>query len=168
MKSQFSKLDSSWSPEGVEISSLPGTRSAHYFQALTPYTIKMALTAAQRETNPTYFSFKTGIISNPSPAPHHATASAPVHAASTQPPVQEHLNVGTWVEVVYDMVTYYGLILEIENNNYQIRCLKLAEGGQAYKFEPERDAVWYKKEDIVKTMSNVPSLIHSRGVYYKV
>ena len=46
------------------------------------------------------------------------------------------------------------------------RCLKLAEGSTAYKFERERDAVWYKRKDIVKTMSNVPSLIHSRGVYY--
>jgi len=88
MKPQFSKLDSSWSPGGVQIYGIPGTQSAHYFQALSPYTLKMALTAAQRESNPTYFSFKNGSISNPSPAPQ-STVSAPVHDAST-PPGKHH------------------------------------------------------------------------------
>ena len=79
--------------------------------------------------------------------------STPACTLSTPPPtplpVQEHdINVGTWVEVVYDMVTYTWYKKQSLPNPVLETCRRYSS--RAYKFEPERYAVWYKREDIVK------------------
>lgn len=39
------------------------------------------------------------------------------------------------------------------------------KGGKAYKFEPQKRAVWYKKDDILGLMTRDPTPINSRGLY---
>jgi hypothetical protein len=63
---------------------------------------------------------------------------------------------------MYDNDLYYGVILDIYNDNYRIQCLQYAEGN-TYKFEPE--PIWYDETDILGLMETVPSLINSRGIY---
>lgn len=110
----------------MDITSIPGIKSAHYFPIIGTLHIELPLTSGQQDNNPTYFSFKEGIISVPYQPQKQASCNVLVCDAFTSPSVQDHLNVGTGTraEVKYDMVTYYGMILKGKNYQY-IPCTVL-------------------------------------------
>ena len=73
--------------------------------------------------------------------------------------------VGQWVNVIYESQSYCGLILDEQNHHYRIRCLLKMEQSKGYRFEAERDAIWYERSAIVSQMSHVPNLLNARGLY---
>ena len=75
------------------------------------------------------------------------------------------LTIWSWVEVKFYAVNYVGQITEAKNYHFKIRCLLLTKRGKAYKFEPQKRAVWYKKDDILGLMTRDPTPINSRGLY---
>ena len=58
IENEKSKLDAMWNPDGQEIKTLPGTRSAHYFETVEPYVIRYAQHAAVDTSDMGIFSFK--------------------------------------------------------------------------------------------------------------
>ena len=44
---------------------------------------------------------------------------------------------GQWVNVEYKSANFHGLVLDVKENQYQIRCLKLSVSGKAFMCEPE-------------------------------
>ena len=72
---------------------------------------------------------------------------------------------GQWVNVEYESDIYHGLILNVKNDQYQIRCLKKAATGTTFTFEPERDTIWYTSGQIKSSMEVEPMLLNARGMY---
>ena len=102
----------------------------------------------------THFSFKEGILPNPSLSIDEAKTDSPVDTPT----------VGAWVVVNYEGERFPGIVTNQKCKDFQIRCLHQVANG-SYKFEPERETVWYNKTDIVEIMETVPTLLNSRGLY---
>lgn len=163
LKADIKALDVQWHPGGVEILSIPGTRDAHFFKACEPYKIKYATTATQDEVKYSYFSFKDGVMRKNTFERADLTSS--ISNKSVRVLQDSVLTIGSWVEVKFYAVNYVGQIKEAKDDQFKIRCLLLTKGGKAYKFEPEKRAVWYKKNDILGLMTRDPTPINSRGLY---
>ena len=160
IENEKSKLDAMWNPDGQEIKrfkTLPGTRSAHYFETVEPYVIRYAQHAAVDTSDMGIFSFKA-----------KKDDSVNDETASVQPAVPLHgmkYTCGQWVNVEYESDIYHGLILNVKNDQYQIRCLKKAATGTTFTFEPERDTIWYTSGQIKSSMEVEPMLLNARGMY---
>lgn len=66
--------------------------------------------------------------------------------------------------VQYDNEVFHGIITQIAQNQYKIKCLVPTKIKGMYKFEPEDHVVWYEKEQILASVS-APTLVNSRGFY---
>ena len=159
---QKPRLDAIWNPNGQEIKTLPGTRTAHYFEAVEPYVIRYASHSAVDVSEMATFSFKTGNRDQTTPLNSESITSP---QTATIPPRHVEYACGQWVNVEYESAYYHGLILDVKEGQYQIRCLKLGASRKAFVFEPEEDTIWYTKEQIKSHMKTEPTLLNARGMY---
>ena len=164
-----SRLDSLWTPHDCNVHTLPGIRQYHYFESLGPYVLRCATTAKNVTTSKT-FSFIDGKVQDHDACDHSVhleenCESDDAGQVETTTPAVTSYTVGQWVNVTYESQSYCGLILDEQNGHYRIRCLLETQQGKSYRFEAERDAIWYDSSAIMSLMSNVPNLLNARGLY---
>ena len=104
------------------------------------------------------FSFKTGNRDQTTPLNSESITSP---QTATIPPRHVEYACGQWVNVEYESAYYHGLILDVKEDQYQIRCLKLGASRKAFVFEPEEDTIWYTKEQIKSHMKTEPTLLNA-------
>ena len=144
-------LDSLWTPNDSNLQTLAGIREYHYFESLRPYVLRCQPTSKNVTSSKT-FSFVDGKVQD-------------AGQVDTTTPAMTSYTVGQWVNVIYESQSYCGLILDEQNHHYRIRCLLKMEQSKGYRFEAERDAIWYERSAIVSQMSHVPNLLNARGLY---
>ncbi|GBN21804.1 hypothetical protein AVEN_116802-1 [Araneus ventricosus] len=134
-----------WVTNGQEINGMPGTSTARCFCSYASGIVFCTL--ASNCEKGTMFNFRSGDCDE----------------QSLEGEKTENLKL-QWVIVQYDNEEFQGLITEIANEQYQIKCLVPTKIKGMFKFQSVEHAVWYKREKIVST-ALAPTLLNSRGFY---
>ena len=160
---QKDQLDKSWS----SIMSIPGTRKAHYFQK-----VQTNILSTQMITNDPVdkkiFDLTTGkTVSNDTDQINSISIDYTNDDSRPEQVTISELNLrqGEWIEVIYEGQHHIGLIEDIANGKYRVRCLCKEEGDKWWKLESDGNVVWYEDSHVVGCPSKEPKM-HRRGGLY--
>ena len=149
-------LDQTWCTENGTIHSIPGTRKAHFFIKVAPYTIGFQTITADA-SDYAEFSFRTGKV-----------VKKPSTDVANKGPTTFNYKQGEWVNVRYDGQCHIGIILNVNSSEklVNVRCLK-EHNNNWWKLKPEIDAVWYTDSDVLGHSEYKP-VMDQRGALYKL